>query len=211
MAARILSPVSIAVFALLLTGCDTSRAEPGANIVSRAGGSDQGAGSVANSSTAKCELRLELPLKAKALSHAKVRITNVGDTPVTLVMPGDGSDCRWRTPIVAWSFLPVDSKDQHPKEPPRCGGARCGNINPLKADEVFALNPGDRKDLNKWIGFPFALSPGKYRAVFYYSNVPDLKWSGLPLGNHHEDAMRRIERSTPISLVSNEVQVEIIE
>jgi hypothetical protein len=164
-------------------------------------------------SDSACELLLKLPSKiSKKKTHgcAKVEIRNVGKDPVTLVMPGDGSHYRRRTPVVGWSCLPMDSKDQHSQELPPSRGGSCGNINPLKPEEVFVLEPGDFREL-EWIGFPYWLSLGKYRMAFYYSNVPNLKWGGLPLGAHDEDAMRRIKGSTPISLVSNEVYVEITE
>ena len=32
----------------------------------------------------------------------QVSIVNRGTEPVTLVHPGDGSDCGWRTPIIEW-------------------------------------------------------------------------------------------------------------
>jgi hypothetical protein len=155
-----------------------------------------------------CEIHLELPatMTAETRDRSRVQIRNVGTIPVTLVMPGDGSSCRWRTPIVGWSVLPVDSTDQHPEEPPRRRVVRCGNINRLNPGDVFVLNPGEEKELNEWLDFPSRLSPGKYRVVFYYINVPDLKWSGIPLGNHDEEAMNRLKKSTPVALVSNEVQ-----
>ena len=114
-----------------------------------------------------------------------------------------------RTPIVGWSFLPVDSKDRQPRQPPHLAVARCGNINRLRPEEVFDLKSGDGRDLDQWLPFSQPLSPGRYRVVLYYSNVPDMKWSGISLGQHDDAAIRHLKRSTPISLVSNEVQVEI--
>ena len=190
----------------ILTGCATSQADQ-----KSVQGISQTKQVQLPSPETSCELRLELPpvIRNTATDQALIRLTNVGSAPVTLVKPGDGSDCRWRTPVIGWSVLPVDSLEQHPKEPPRRGGARCGNINRLEADEIFVLQPGEEQVLKDWIAFPYRTPPGIYRVVFYYSNVPEMKWSGLPLGNHDEEAMQRLRSSTPLSLVSNEVQVEI--
>jgi len=48
-------------------------------------------------------------------------------------------------------------------------------------------------------------------ATIKNSNVPNLKWSGIPLGKHDAGAMHRLKRSSPIALVSNEVQLEVTE
>ena len=193
---RILAATLVIFSTLSITDCDSSLAD-----------------SRVQTARAECELRIELPaqIKQNKASQLKVRINNVGKTPVTLVMPGDGSDVRWRTPCVGWSFLPVDSPDQHPQSPKRRIGRRCGNINPLNPTEIFVLESGNGQNLKQWIRFPHIIPPGKYRAVFYYSNVPQLKWHGVPLGKHDSSAMQQVKRSTPISLVSNEVIVEIIE
>lgn len=161
----------------------------------------------------QCELRLELGTKMEiGKGEAKIQLRNVGNTPMTLVMPGDGSDCGWRTPIIGWSVLPVDSDDDHPPTPPRQGVGRCGNINSLKAEEVFTLRPGQSKTLGPWARLPtYNLKPGKYRVVVYYKNDPKLKWSGLPLGPHDQKAMQRIGESTPVNLVSNEQIIELVE
>lgn len=202
MTARTLLAALTVVLTLSLAGCNTSTAD----------GSIPPTTIVPNTSQPECELQIELPATLNLETgggYAKIRIKNVGCAPVTLVMPGDGSLSRKRTPIVGWSFLPVDSKDRQPRQPPHFAVARCGNINRLSPEEVFALKPGDGRDLDQWLPFSQPLSPGRYRVVLYYSNVPGMKWSGISLGQHDDAAMRRLKRSTPISLVSNEVQVEI--
>src|SRR5919201_6135680 len=68
-------------------------------------------------------------------------LLNKGKETVTLVTPGDGSDCGWRTPLVGWSVVKVSADNpragKHPDKVPLHRGARCGNVNALKADEVF--------------------------------------------------------------------------
>lgn len=141
----------------------------------------------------------------------RATITNRGSAPVTLVLPGDGSESGWRTPLVGFSSINVGrgGKPRHPTEVPLYHGGRCGNINSLKSDEVFSLAPGESKALGDWIGSPQLTEPGTYRVVFYYANDPGLKWQGIPLGQHDPDAMRRIEESDRCRLVSNELKLTV--
>src|SRR5437867_1533542 len=48
-----------------------------------------------------------------------ITLVNRGNREVTLVEPGDGSSCGWRTPLMEWSTGPFRY------------GLRCGNVNPL--------------------------------------------------------------------------------
>ena len=159
------------------------------------------------------ELRkLDLPAVINRTEPEQItfRLCNNGKGPVTLVMPGDGSDSSWRTPVVGWSFLPVGSGKPHPTHPKNGVLGRCGNINTLEPHEIFVLRPGDGKDLKHWIGCSQLPPAGTYRVVFFYSNLPRMKWSGLPsIEGHDPAAMARVQESTPVSLVSNEVVVEI--
>jgi hypothetical protein len=139
-----------------------------------------------------------------------VTISNRGSNSVTLVTPGDGSEDAWRTPVVGWSMLPADTTQKHPETPSRGIVARCGNINGIKLSEVFALKPGEDKHLEHWIGWLAFQTPGKFRIVFYYQNVPDMKIQGVPLEEHEKGAIKRIRRSTPCKLVSNEVVIEVL-
>src|SRR5438067_2030418 len=94
----------------------------------------------------------------------EVSIINHGQQAVTLVQPGDGSDCGWRTPVIEWvingkvegagrlieEVSKADSPVRKPVLKPAClspdfaRSDRCGNINALKPDEVFVLKPGER-------------------------------------------------------------------
>jgi hypothetical protein len=137
-------------------------------------------------------------------------ITNTGKPPVTLVLPGDGSESGWRTPLVGFSSRKMDKdKPKHPAAVPLYRGGRCGNINALKSNEVFTLAPGKSKDLSDWIGFPQFTEPGTYSVVFYYANDPALKWRGVPLGKHDPDAMKRVEKSHECLLISNELKLTV--
>jgi hypothetical protein len=122
-------------------------------------------------------------------------LVNRGKNDVTLVEPGDGSNCGWQTPVVEWS------RQAREKE------MRCGNVNGLKADEAFTLRPGDVRVLSNWIGQPYLSGPGRYRVSLSYTNEPNREWLGIPLRAHDAKAMERVRRSTPVSTVSNPVEI----
>lgn len=162
----------------------------------------------------------ELPLSIQAPTKAIqvgdypkfiVTIRNQGETPRMLVLPGDGSECKWRTPVIGWSVLSAESPEQkHPQAPPLSRGARCGDINAIKLIEVFILQPGESRQLGEWIGHPGFVEPGKFRVVFYYENIPTLKVSGIPLGNHETGVLQKIKQSYACRLISNEIIVDVL-
>jgi hypothetical protein len=175
------------------------------------------------------EPRLELHLKAdttnvkggdKAIWEAW--IVNRGKKTVTLVQPGDGSDCGWRTPIIEWGLDELEVRktgtttERKTERKPLCltEGAprtmRCGNINRLREEEVFDLAPGKEVKLSVWIGRPH-LQPGKHKIVMRYFNLPDHKWKGLPLGEHDKKAMQRVKNSLKVFLQSNPVEIVVEE
>jgi hypothetical protein len=146
------------------------------------------------------ELKTPTPVVKKGqFPRFTIEVVNRSTRDLTLVKPGDGSECGWRTPLVSWLVEGV--------KPGRLG--RCGNVNPLKPDEVFTLKPGQRISLGGWVGFPQLPGPGTYTVRFRYENRPGQKWSGLPLGKHDEGAMARVRASTPAAAVSNAVRIEV--
>ncbi len=152
------------------------------------------------------EAKCKLILKVQPTGEMTVHIKNISKTSVTLVMPGDGSSHHWRTPMIAWSALPFESKEQHPQQAKKSKIRRCGNISALKPKEVFVLKPNELKLIQKTKDVCVARGKsGKIRFVYYYTNDPKLSWSGFPLGKHDEKTMRRVCSSTPAILVSNEV------
>jgi hypothetical protein len=165
--------------------------------------------------TAAAGLELHISAKETSLTQGEqpqihATITNKGAAPVTLVLPGDGSESGWRTPLVGFSSVKAGrGKPKHPAEVPLYRGGRCGNVNPLKGDEVFSLAPGQSKDLGDWVGSPRLAEPGTYGVVLYYANDPGLKWRGVPLGRHDADAMRQVARSYKCLLVSNELRLTV--
>lgn len=162
------------------------------------------------------EMKLELVVPDEPLgldSHSRIdaRLTNASSQSVTVVLPGDGSEAGWRTPMISWSVVrtgPEAPSSENSSEKPV---ARCGNINPLRADEVVTLAPGESVSLGDWLGAPEFPSPGTYRVVLTYENDPKREWSGIPLGEHDPDAMARVRASTPVDVRSQEATVSVVE
>jgi hypothetical protein len=112
--------------------------------------------------------------------------------------------------LVGFSSIKIDKvKPKHPAMVPLYRGGRCGNVNALKSNEVFSLAPGKSQDLFGWIDSPRFTEPGTYSVVFYYSNDPEQKWQGIPLGKHDPDAMKRVEKSHKCLLISNELNLTV--
>jgi hypothetical protein len=146
------------------------------------------------------ELRTSTPVVKKGeVPQFVVEVVNQSDKDIILVQAGDGSDIGWRTPIARWEVEGVK-----PRKVPRCG-----NTNPLTADEVVTLKPRQRLKLGEWVRPLVLPGPGRYKVRFCYENKPDLKWSGVPLGRHDVKAMARVRASTPAAAYSNTVVVEV--
>ena len=144
-------------------------------------------------------------IKAGQTPQISISLINRGNKSVTLVKPGDGSLDGWRTPIFLWSGINADYSL-----------GRCGNINALKKEEVFKIEPGKMVQLDSgWIQasllaqFPAQL--GTYQVAFNYENVPKLEWTGIPLGRHDWFAMRQVRNSTPFKGTSNTVTITVVD
>jgi len=145
------------------------------------------------------ELRADTPtVKAGEGPRFSVFLVNRGAEPVTVVLPGDGSDMAWRTPIARWS-------------PPQSDMRKCGNVNALRADEVVTMVPGERRQLGAWLGEPILNGKGKHKVSLELENDPDFQWKGVPLGEHDAAAMARVRASARFKVVSNVVEVEVTE
>lgn len=205
---RAVLPATVGGLIVLLAVFGANRTLTRANVPD-----DTGAGAAVESE--ELALRITSPRRAYRRGEAvplRVQIINRGVRPVTLVEPGDGSHSGWRTPLVGWSVLgeePEGRIAKHPLKVPLYRGGRCGNTNPLTAKEVFALRPGESRDLQSWVGQPEFTTPGTYRVVCYYENRPSIKWAGLPLGVNDDAAMKRVRKSFPCLLRSNELVITI--
>jgi hypothetical protein len=143
---------------------------------------------------------LSLHLKVGQKPDIRAEISNPGADPAVLVLPGDRSDLGGRTPIITWRIRVIRQDREPGPEPLRI---HCGNINPLRSEEVFVLKQDESRELGQWVSLPAFRVPGVYDVQLKYENRPSLEWSGLPLGPHDADAMRRVRDSTPCVLESN--------
>jgi hypothetical protein len=134
----------------------------------------------------------------------KVAISNKGSEPVSLVHPGDGSEHAWRTPIIGWSIIRNNKAARHPLEPTPSKEGRCGLMNPLKADEVFRLEPGESRELESWAYLSPFEAPGIYRVAFLYANRPSMKWRNED-SFQSDSVLSLVKQSTEITTVSNEI------
>lgn len=155
--------------------------------------------------SAKVQPNVELKLTAKGKSEVVVDVVNRGTLPVTLVHPGDGSEAGWRTPIVTWTYEPLDDKARvaAAREPQ---DLRCGMMNMLTLDEVFTLKPGAKKRLKDWTNLRLP-GDGTWKVTLRYQNEPDHLWknSELPDG----PAARAVRASTAVDVTSNAVTLTL--
>lgn len=127
-------------------------------------------------------------------------LTNNSEQPATIIAPGDGSAWGWRTPVIRWSH------DLYGGLP------RCGNINALTAAEIVTLGPGEKMDFHGWgISSPSLPGAGKHQLKVEMQHDPDLQWKGIPLGEHEPAAMDAVRRLNAYKLVSNTIEIEVID
>lgn len=138
-----------------------------------------------------------------ATPSLELTLTNRGEEPVSLVIPGDGSEAGMRTPILKYTWL----QDGKPARMPGIG--RCGNMNALHAGEVFTLKPGESKVITDWLS---TIPPGvgTYQLKVSYTNKPDAPFAGLT-GKHDEAEMQKLRASTPVSVESNTIDITVAE
>lgn len=146
-------------------------------------------------------VELVLELRRNSAWHAE--LVNRDSRPIDIVMPGDGSSRGLRSPIVAWQRRTDDGSFEEVLAP------GCGNYNALEPDGVVALLPGDSVTIPP-IGLSYLPVPRNTVAtvVLTYEHDPDMQWSDGAMNAHHGPTMSRVRACAPLSLRSNEVQVE---
>ena len=130
-------------------------------------------------------------------------LVNGGTKAVTLVEPGDGSEMGWRSPLITWKLTGSDGKRE-----PFPDGARCGNMNSLRVEEVFTLKPRGRHVLSDWLHQPYP-RPDRYVVSLVYENDPLRGLKGHADRGESEAALALIAKSTPCRVESNSVTVDL--
>jgi len=138
-----------------------------------------------------------------------ITLINHGTRKATLVLPGDGSERGWRTPIIGWAVKSSDDLTPYPKEVPLNTRPRCGDMNALERSEIISLDPGTSVTLSS-AERPRLITPGRFHIRFYYLNVPNCGWNGGDLGHASDDAMQAMRASTPCFIISDELSVTVI-
>ena len=132
-------------------------------------------------------------------------LKNNDNRTVRLVLPGDGSESGWRTPIIKWKIQELNTGRIYfaSKFP------GCGNINALKWGEVFHLSPNETRDFTRHFFDPILFQPGDYKISLVYINKPTLAWGGVPLGFHNSIEMLFVRYSTECEVTSNEIIISV--
>ncbi|MEZ4318671.1 MAG: hypothetical protein R3F61_14250 [Myxococcota bacterium] len=76
-------------------------------------------------------------LELRARAGGVFELVNVSATPQDVLPALDGSDFGWRVPS-----LSVEYRDKAGQPVPFALGGRCGNMNPLRAEDFVTLAPG---------------------------------------------------------------------
>ena len=145
---------------------------------------------------------LTIELRAEALEYrvgqafrGSAELVNPGTEPLTVILPGDGSEVGWRTPVVRWT-------------PALRPMPRCGNTNALSADELVVLQPGQRVELD-WLDAPVFQAAGSCAVALELEHDPTLLWNGIPLGRNNPITMIRLRCLAPYRVKSNVVEVTV--
>ena len=160
---------------------------------------------------AKAELRLTVDRAVVGKDedpgyHATIR--NTGRTPLRLLEPQDGSEIGMRNPSVNWVLPDLRDPEIY---------ARCGNANPIEAQDFFTLAPGQTREIGTgWSGMA-QLSPGANRVRTTYDISPtraDRGFSGIvSIDGKPTPEETRVARLyaelTPVRLTSNVVRVTL--
>ncbi|MBX3260477.1 MAG: hypothetical protein KF782_12355 [Labilithrix sp.] len=131
-----------------------------------------------------CGLRATLKdTGAQANGHRfSLTLTNTGPKALRLVVPGDGSEVGWRTPVVTWTAK-VNGAPAAPTP-----GARCGMMNRIEPNEIITLAPGASRTIKDWIPPP-EFAPGAYDLALTYRNDPGLQ---ARKGGDESDVVKRL-------------------
>lgn len=124
-------------------------------------------------------------------------LTNTGSQAVQLVVPGDGSQVGWRTPVLTWA-----AKSEG-KPIAELAPARCGMMNAIEASEIFTLAPGKSRTLVDWLGSP-SYPAGTYDLEIRYRNAPSLAENRAPVA---PEVAAKLASTSACDVTSNPLRV----
>ena len=124
-------------------------------------------------------------------------LVNRRRAPVTIVVPGDGSEAGMRTPHTRWEIT-----DPGTGENKGIGWIGCGTINSMRPEEIVTLQPGQRRSFVYWKAVP---PPGRYRVVVHYDNDPTWGDAAAPA----TPILALIRRSDRLVLTSKAIEITV--
>jgi hypothetical protein len=126
-------------------------------------------------------------------------LKNNGRSAVRLVLPGDGSEVGWRTPVLAWAA----TSGGKPVAPVNRG--RCGNMNRIERSEIFTLAPGASREIPEWVPSP-EFPSGTYDLRLTYRNDPGLL---VRKGAAPEDVKRLLASTSACQITTDPIHAAL--
>lgn len=163
--------------------------------------------------TAKVDIQCDTQVVTigQRLPNFRKSIKNLGRHEMLVVQPNDGCEWHMRTPHIGWAIKKVGDKSPWPSQVPKLANVmRCGNVDPLSDQQLTSLKPLGTVEILGGDSFLGKLlsKPGRYRLVFYYAHVTDVKQFRLAAFGHRT-IVDRVRASEPYQLLSNEVVITV--
>lgn len=142
----------------------------------------------------------------------KISMTNLSQSALEFVKPGDGSESGWREPLILYSAEKKVEGQWRALE--RHQPRRCGLYNPAWHDDFVKLKPGNTLSIGDWVPGPeayFDLSPGLYRFRVHYDYAQGQHGKGESGVSGAQWLRPELRRIPAFQLVSNPVEITIVE
>ena len=149
------------------------------------------------------------------MPEVEVKIYNNTKEAVYFIGSLDGSDLKWRHPHCYFEIeKPTNDKPQ--------AYGRCGNMNPLRAEDFVKVEPGKSFDPYTSVdhyGFFSAYNisderqfrvPGRYKITFYYSTFSTKLEDYAGYGSEVPDLQTLLNQVPKVKLQSNTLVIDIL-
>jgi hypothetical protein len=167
--------------------------------------------------TLKCILKTyRTEYKLGELPQLDVQIVNVSDKDISMISALDGSEMLWRMPYCYYTIEKPGGRIDTPR------ASRCGNTDPIREEDFVTVKPGasfnpyHKRFYPAGVFLPVAIKdPGTYKIRFYYnsnSNEMD-SFDGRfnRLGSDSVAVRKLFPKAAKVSLISNEIEIRIVE